>query len=479
MNFAFITYIIGWVISLEAVAMLLPCIVAVIYGEKQGFYYLGVALIFLIVGILTVRKKPQNQQLFAKEGFTAVGISWIVLSIIGALPLFISGEIPNFVDALFEITSGFTTTGASILNDVEALSHTALFWRSFSHWLGGMGVFVFLLTIMPMTGGNNIHLLRAESPGPSVGKLVPKLRDTSRILYLIYFVMTFVCFICLLIAGMPLFDAVVTSIGTAGTGGFGIRADSIGSYSDACKWIITIFMILFGVNFNFYFYLLGKNKKEAFKIEEVRWYFVIILVAVAVITLNINSMYDSVFDSLTDAAFQVGSIITSTGFATTDFNLWPTLSKTLIVALMLMGACAGSTGGGIKVSRYIILYKAAKQQAYTFVHPRSVRTLTMDGKAIDKEMVKGVLLFVTTYFFILMMSIIIISIDGFDILSNTTGVIACLSNIGPGLEVVGPAGNFAGFSMLSKIVFIIDMLAGRLEIYPILILLTPKLWLKK
>ena len=479
MNFNFITYIIGWVMSIESVTMLLPALVGLIYGENSGWYYLFFAILFLIPGIVIIKKKPENQQLFAKEGFVVVGLCWIIISIIGALPLCISGEIPSFTDALFEIVSGFTTTGASIVPNVEELTHAALFWRSFSHWIGGMGVFVFLLIIMPMAGGNNIHLLRAESPGPSVGKLVPKLKDTSKILYLIYFSLTVICFICLIIADMPLFDSILTALGTAGTGGFGIKCDSMGSYNDAIKWIVTVFMILFGVNFNFYFFLLGKNKKEAFKIEEIRVYFLTILISVIIIALNIRGMYASMYDCFRESAFQVGSLITSTGFATTDFNLWPSLSKGILISIMFMGACAGSTGGGIKVSRFIIMFKAISQEIYTYVHPKSVRNVSMDGKVIDKQMIKNVFMFMSTYFMIYLFSFLIICVDGFDLTTNFTSIVACMSNIGPGLEMVGPTGNFAAFSGISKYVLIFDMLAGRLELFPILILFAPRLWFKK
>ncbi len=477
MNIAFIIYIIGWILSIEAVSLLLPALVGLIYNEQTGIYYLVTGVICLIIGIILTRKKPKNQKLFAREGFALVALCWIVMSLVGALPLFFSGEIPMFTNALFEIVSGFTTTGASILDDVEAMSHAGLFWRSFSHWIGGMGVFVFLLCIMPMTGGNNIHLMKAESPGPSVGKLVPKLRDTAKILYIIYFVLTVVLFIALLIAKMPLFDAIVTSIGTAGTGGFGIKGDSIGGYNDAVQWIVAVGMMMFGINFNFYFFLLGKNKKEAFKIEEVRWYVFAVIAATVIIAFNISGMCGSLYEAFKYAFFQVNTLITSTGFATTNFDLWPSFSKIVLVSLMFMGACAGSTGGGIKVSRYVIMFKAIKQEIDSFIHPRSVKSIEMDGKVVDKAMVKSVFMFLGAYAIIFTVSAILLSLDSDkSIVTSFTAVVACLSNMGPGLDQVGPAANFNGMTIFSKYVLIFDMLAGRLELFPMIVLFSPSLW---
>lgn len=480
MNIAFIIYIIGWILSIEGVSLLLPALVGLIYGEQVGLIYLVSGVACFLVGFIFTRKKPKNQKLFAREGFALVALCWIVMSLVGALPLFCSGEIPIFTNALFEIVSGFTTTGASILDDVEAMSHTGLFWRSFSHWIGGMGVFVFLLCIMPMTGGTNIHLMKAESPGPSVGKLVPKLRDTAKILYIIYFVLTVILFIALLIAGMPLFDAVVTSVGTAGTGGFGIHGDSIGGYNDACQWIVAVGMMMFGINFNFYFFLIGKNKKEAFKIEEVRWYLGAVVVATLVIALNLffkcENYANNFYIALRDSFFQVNTLITSTGFATTDFNLWPSFSKVLLITLMFMGACAGSTGGGIKVSRYIIMFKAVKQEIASFIHPRSVKSIEMDGKVIERDMIRSVFMFLAMYAIIFTVSVICISFEGKDVVTSFTSVVACLSNMGPGFEQVGPSGNFNCMSIFSKYVLMFDMLAGRLELFPMIVLFSPSLW---
>lgn len=478
MNYSIIRYIIGWVLVLEAIFLLLPSLVALIYQEKSGVAFIVTAVLCAVIGILLTARKPKNKNYYAREGFVIVALSWIVMSLFGALPFVISGEIPSYVNALFEIVSGFTTTGASILSDVEALSHACLFWRSFSHWIGGMGVFVFLLIVLPLTGGSNMHLMRAESPGPSVGKLVPKVRETAKILYMIYIAMTLIEMVILALGGMSIFEAVTLSFGTAGTGGFGVKNSSIADYSVFCQAVITIFMILFGVNFNFYYYLLGKNKKNAFKIEEVKWYFIIIFASIAVITFNIREFYDSIWAALHHAAFQVGSVITTTGYATADFNLWPQMSKTVLVLIMFIGACAGSTGGGIKVSRILIMFKTIGQEIKTLIHPRSVHTIKMDDKAVDKGVVRGVGAFLMTYAVIFCVSLLLITLDGKDLITNFTAVTATINNIGPGLMEVGPTGNFGGFSAFSKCVFIFDMLAGRLELYPILLLLTPSVWRK-
>ncbi|MBQ8260820.1 MAG: TrkH family potassium uptake protein [Lachnospiraceae bacterium] len=478
MNYGIIGYILGWVLTIESLFMFLPCIIAAIYREETGWTFLTVAVIGLLTGFIITRRKPKNTVFFTREGFVIVSLSWILMSIVGAIPFVLNGDIPNFTNALFETISGFTTTGASILADVEALSKCSLFWRSFTHWIGGMGVLVFLLAILPMTGGHNMHLMRAESTGPAVGKLVPKVKETAKILYMIYFCMTVVQIVLLLIAGMPWFDAVTTAVGTAGTGGFGIKADSMAGYSPAIQWIVTIFMILFGVNFNMYYLLLGKNKLNAFKLEEVRWYFVVILVSTGIITANIASTYSNLSDAVRDAAFQVGSIITTTGFATTDFVIWPMASQVILVILMFLGACAGSTGGGVKISRIVIMLKAVKQEVMYLLHPKSVKMIKMDDKALDKSVVRNVTVFLATYVLIYIVSLILVSFDNFDFTTTFTGVMATLNNIGPGLGAVGPAGNFDGFSDLSKYVLMFDMLAGRLELYPMLLLLTPAVWKK-
>lgn len=478
MNYSIITYILGWVLMFESGFLLLPCLVAAIYKEKTGLAFFIVALICFALGFIRTRKKPKNQVYFAREGFAIVALSWIVMSIFGALPFVMNGDIPNFTDALFETISGFTTTGASVLSNVEALSHSSLFWRSFTHWIGGMGVFVFLLAVLPLTGGYNMHLMRAESPGPSVGKLVPKVRDTAKILYIIYFVMTVVEIVALLLAGMPVFDALTTAFGTAGTGGFGIKNSSMGEYGVLVQAIVTVFMILFGVNFNAYYILLGKNKKNVFKLEEVKWYFIIIAVTVGIITFNIRDLFESFGLAFHHAAFQVASIITTTGYSTANFDLWPQLSRTLLVIIMFIGACAGSTGGGIKVSRIVILFKTVRQELGYFMHPRSVNVIKIDDKAVEKNTIRSVSTFMVTYVIIFGVSLVILAFDNLDMVTNFTAVAATINNIGPGLEIVGPMGNYGIFSPVAKYVLMFDMLAGRLELYPLLLLFTPAVWKK-
>ncbi len=478
MNHSIIRFILGKVLLFESAFLVLPCIVALIYGEQEGYAYVIVALISALTGYIISRKRPANQVYFAREGFVTVALSWIIMSIVGAVPFVISGDIPSFTDALFETISGFTTTGASVLSNVEGLSYCSLFWRSFTHWIGGMGVFIFLLAVLPMTGGYNMHLMRAESPGPSVSKLVPRIRDTAKILYIIYIVMTLVEIVLLLFAGMPLFDSLTTSFGTAGTGGFGIKNDSMTSYSVAIQVIVTIFMILFGVNFNAYYILLGKNKKSVFKMEEVKWYFIIIAVSVLVITIDITAVFGNVLTAFQQSSFQVASIITTTGYSTADFNMWPQLSRTLLVIIMFIGACAGSTGGGIKVSRILILFKSMKQEINSFIHPRSVKTIKLDDKAVDKDTVRGVNAFLVTYVMIFGISMVILAFDNLDMVTNFTSIAATINNIGPGLELVGPTGNFGIFSPVAKYVLMFDMLAGRLELYPILVLFSPSVWKK-
>ncbi|MBR6382463.1 MAG: TrkH family potassium uptake protein [Lachnospiraceae bacterium] len=478
MNISIILYTLGRVLAIESAFMVLPGIVALIYQENNWWTYFVVALVGMLAGLLVSLRKPKNTQFFAKEGFASVGLAWLLISLTGALPPFISREIPNYIDAVFEMSSGFTTTGATILTDVEAMSHATLFWRSFSHWIGGMGIFVFLLAVMPMVGGVNMHLLRAESPGPVVGKLVPKMKDSSQILYIIYIFLTVVQILSLWIMGMSFFEAVCTACATAGTGGFGIYNSSIANFSTLIKWDVTIFMILYGINFNVYFLILARKFKSIFKIEEVRTYLIVIVVSVLIITLNIFKTYDTFGGALTDAAFQVASIITTTGFATCDFNLWPSLSKTILILLMVTGACAGSTGGGLKFSRVLILIKAVRQEINSFIHPRSVKAVGMDDRTVDKAVVKSVCVYAVLFALIYFGSVFIVSIDKYDMVTNFTAVLATMNNVGPGFEVVGATGNYAGFNYLSKIVFIFDMLAGRLELYPILLLFVPMMWKK-
>lgn len=476
MNSSIIRYVLGNVLRIEAALLLLPCLTAVIYQENEGFYYLGVALLCLLLGTFMTWKKPENFVFYLKEGCIATSLSWIFLSFFGALPFVFTGEIPSLTDALFETISGFTTTGASILSDVEALSYTSLFWRSFTHWIGGMGVLVFLLAIIPMSGGSHINLMRAESPGPSVGKLVPKLRHTARILYIIYFGMTLIQIILLLIGRMPLFDTLTITFGTAGTGGFGIKNDSMMSYSPYLQWVVTIFMILFGVNFNAYYFILLGSIKKAFSIEEVRCYFGIIAVSTAIIFFQMLGTIGNAFDTLTHASFQVASIITTTGYSTADFNAWSQTSKVVLVLLMFIGACAGSTGGGIKVSRFVILVKTLIKELNSYIHPKSVKKIKIEGKPIEHETVRSTNVYFITFILLFSASVLAVSFEGKDLITSFTAVAATINNIGPGLEMVGPTQNFGILSPFSKYVLMFDMLAGRLELFPLLILFHPAVW---
>lgn len=475
MNRSMIRVILGYVLKIEACFLLLPCIVALIYGEEGGLMYLLVAVICMVIGLLmTMIRKPKNTAIFLKEGCVATASSWLVLSLFGALPFWLTGEIPSYLDALFETISGFTTTGASILPEVESLSHCSLFWRSFTHWIGGMGVLVFLLAIIPMSGGSNINLMKAESPGPSVGKLVPKIKSSARILYLIYLGMTVVQIVLLLCGGMSLFESLTISFGTAGTGGFAVLNDSIASYSVYCQWVITIFMILFGVNFNAYYLILLRKVKKAFAMEEIRWYLGIILIAIVTISVNIYNLYGNVADTVRHASFQVASIITTTGYATTDFNLWPTTSKFVLAILMIIGACAGSTGGGIKVSRIAIMFKTIRRELNSYIHPKSVKKILFDNKLVEHDVLRAINVYLITYILIYVLSVFVVSFEGYDLTTTLTSVLATFNNIGPGLEMVGPTSNFGFFNGLSKIVLMVDMLAGRLELFPLLILFHPK-----
>lgn len=476
MNSSIIRYVLGQVLKIEGILMLLPCLVALIYQESVGFYYLVTALLCMILGFLMTFKKPSDFVFYLKEGCVTTTLSWALMSFFGAIPFWASGEIPSLTDALFETVSGFTTTGASILSDVEALSHCSLMWRSFTHWIGGMGVLVFLLAVIPMTGGSHMNLMRAESPGPSVGKLVPKIKSTARILYLIYFGLTVIQCILLLCGGMTLFDSLATSFGTAGTGGFGIKNDSIGGYSPYIQWVVTIFMILFGVNFNAYYLILFHQFKKAISMEEVRYYFLVILASIAIICVDIRNYYESFSEVLRHAAFQVGSLITTTGFSTTDFNLWPQTSKTILVLIMFIGACAGSTGGGIKVSRFVVLFKTVAKELDSYIHPKSIKKIKMDGKPVEHEVLRSINVYFITFITVFVVSLLIVSFDGHDLVTNFTAVTATINNIGPGLNMVGPTENFGFFSNLSKYVFIIDMLAGRLELFPLLIFFHPAVW---
>jgi len=477
MNRSIILNILGWILTVEAALMILPCIVAAIYNEKSGYYFLLVMGICFVVGMPLLFYKPKSKLFFSKEGFVSVALGWIILSIMGALPFYISGEIPSFIDALFETISGFTTTGSSILTDVESLSKCMIFWRSFTHWIGGMGILVFILAIMPMTGGEGMHILRAESPGPSISKLTPRLKTTALTLYLIYLGMTVLQVILLLIGRMPLFDALTITLGTAGTGGFAIKNSNMADYSTYNQFIVGLFMFLFGVNFNIYYLMLFRKFKIAFKSEELRTYCLIVLSSIILIAFNLGGL-KNFFGYLHEAAFQVSSIITTTGYATVDFNYWPTFSKSILVIIMFIGACAGSTCGSMKVSRIIILFKALGKELSFLKHKRSVKILKFDGSKIDHEVMRSTNVFFVTYIFIFAISVLLVSLDNLDFTSTFTAVAATLNNIGPGLDLVGPMGNFSSFSDLSKLVMMFDMLAGRLEIFPMLLLFTPSTWRK-
>ena len=477
MNHAMVRYLIGWMLGVESLFLLLPALTALIYREDVVLAYVGVAALCMALAALFCHKKPTNTRFYAREGFVTVALCWIVLALTGALPFMLSGEIPFVVDALFETISGFTTTGATILSDVEALSHASLLWRSLTHWVGGMGVLVFMLIVLPLAGGQTIHLMRAESPGPSVSKLSPHLRDTAMILYAIYLGMTILETILLLLGGMPLFDALCTSMATAGTGGFGIWNTSIAHYNSYyLQAVVTVFMILFGINFSVYFLLLTRRFKAAFRIEEVRVYLGVILASSVVIALNVRHLFPSLLDSFHHAAFQVASIITTTGFSTVDFNQWPALSKAILVLLMFIGACAGSTGGGMKCSRILLMCKSIRKEMQFLIHPRAVRVNKIDGRRVPHEVMRSVNVFMIAYLLLFILSVLLLSITNEELITNFTAVAATLNNVGPGLELVGPAANFGFFSPLSKIVLMFDMLAGRLEVFPMLLLFAPGTW---
>ena len=479
MNYRMISYILGWILIFEGLFLSVPMLTAIVYGESVlPSYLIAMGICFLIGGLL-VFKKPKKKQLFAREGCVIVALSWIVLSAFGALPFLMTREIPTFIDALFETVSGFTTTGASILSDVEKLSHASLMWRSFTHWVGGMGVLVFTMAVLPVSDGRAMHLMRAESPGPSVGKISSKIRDTAKILYAMYLVLTVVQTILLRLVGLPWYDALITAFGAAGTGGFSNRAASIGAYgSPAVEMITAVFMVLFGINFNVYFFLLIRHFKEAFACEEMRVYLGVIAASTLAVAGNIFHLYGNVWQSLRYSFFQVASIITTTGYATTDFNMWPTFSKAVLVLLMFFGACAGSTGGGIKISRIIIMCKTAKQDLMRVLHPHAVTTVRFEGKPLDDKTVFGVRTYMNLYLIIFVLSTMVVAINQFDLVTTFTAVASCLNNIGPGLNQVGPMMNFGAYSNFAKLVLIFDMLAGRLEIFPMLVLFLPDTWRK-
>lgn len=479
MNYSIIRYIVFRILEFSALFMTLPCLVAAIYREKAGFAFAAVMLGSLLVAEIGKQFKPKSNVFYAKEGFVTVSLSWIVLSLVGALPFWLSGEIPSYVDALYETISGLTTTGASILPDVEALSKSVQFWRLFTHWIGGMGVLVLIIAVLPLSGGYNMHLMRAESPGPTVGKLVPRVQTTAKILYGIYIGLTVLQMVVLKVAGMSLYDSIVLSFATMGTGGFGILNTSIGSYSLTIQIVFIIFMTLGALNFNVYYLLLvAKKPKEALKHEEARTFLCIVLVASVLITWNIRGYYDNIGIAFKDAVFQVVSLGSSTGFATTNFDLWPEFSKIILFFVMAIGACAGSTGGGFKVSRVMILLQDMKNELLRVVHPNIVKKTHLEGRAVDDTTVRSVKSYLTIYLVIYLVSFLLLSLDKFDFTSNFTAVMANINNTGPGFGAVGPTCNYGGYSVFSKFVLMFDMLTGRLELLPMLILFSPKTWKK-
>ena len=481
MNYRAVVNVIGRILFLEAILMCFPIIVDLIYGEGDWIYFLIPTLCLFAISILIVAfVKPKEMLLYAREGFVITALAWVIISIIGAIPFNISGQIPSFMDAVFESVSGFTTTGASILTDVEALSHSMLFWRSFSHWIGGMGILVFVLALLPNQEGGSMHILRAESTGPNVGKIVSKMRITARILYTIYIALTIVCFVFLVAGKMPVFDAICHAVGTAGTGGFGIYNTSIGYYNNTYfEMVIAVFMFLFGINFNVYYLILIGKIGETLKFEEVRAYFIIVIVATLVIALDVMALYENFGQALRYSFFQVNTIISTTGYSTVDFNAWPTFAKIILFMLMIIGSCAGSTAGGFKISRMLILSKSSVTDMRKMLHPRQVIKTKLDGDVLSEDTIRNTKTYLVAYAGIIVVSILLISIEGYGgFETNVSAVIACFNNIGPGFELVGPMGNYSEYSIFSKIVLSLDMLAGRLEIFPILLLFSPSTWRK-
>ena len=479
MNYKLLLKINGKLLMLEAAFMLLPVITALIYRESSGLAFLPVIALLLLIGFSLSRLTPKRNEMYAREGLAIVSTSWILMSLAGALPFYISREIPVFIDAFFETASGFTTTGASILDNVEALSHSMLFWRSFTHWVGGMGVLVFILAIAPLAGSYTVNLMRAESPGPQVEKVTPKIGSTAKLLYLIYASLTLLQFVLMCVGGMPVFDSLLTSFGTAGTGGFGVKNSSIADYGTYIQSVITVFMLLYGINFSIYYMILLKKIKPVFKNEELRMYLGVVAAAIILITANVADRFESLYEAFHHSAFQVASIISTTGFSTVNFDAWPSFSKSILVLLMIFGASAGSTGGGIKISRILIMLKYIGREAVRLIHPRKVNTITVDGHKVEHDMLKNIFLFIMCYAGLLMLSVLIISLDGYSFTSNVTATISALSNIGPYFDAINDAWNFSSFSALSKLVLTLDMIFGRLEILPVLILFVPDTWRRK
>ena len=478
MNHSIIRYILIRVLEFTGLFLLLPYFVGLIYNESQRYAFLAVSLGSLGVGMLAKIWKPKSKVFYAREGFVAVSLSWILISLVGAIPFVLTGEIPSFVDALYETVSGFTTTGGTVLDNVENLSRCSQFWRLFTHWIGGMGVLVLILAVLPLSGSYNMHLMRAESTGPSVGKLVPKVKNTARILYVIYIGFTLLEIVSLVITGLSLYDAATLTFSTVGTGGFGLLNSSVAEYSRASQIVIMVFMFLCGISFQVYYLLLMRKPGEILKNEELHAYLTIIIGSVVLIGINIYSSIQNIGETIFQAGFQVISIITTTGFSTTDFNLWPSFSKMIIFLLMIVGACAGSTGGGFKISRLIVLIKSIKNEVTSVIHPRSVKKIHFCGRPLSDEVVRSIRVFLAIFIGIYLVSVLIISLDGHGFTTNMSAVMACIGNVGPGFELVGPLGNFGNFSVLSKCVLMFDMLAGRLELLPILVLFSVKTWKK-
>ena len=479
MNYRMIFHTLGWVLNVEAALMIPSLICSFLYADNCVLPFVISIAFCILAGMTLFTFKPKTKTMYAKEGFITVALSWIFLSIFGALPFVFSGSIPNYIDAVFETVSGFTTTGASIVPEVEKLSKGILYWRSFSHWVGGMGVLVFVMMTQSLSsGGGDIHLMRSESTGPSVSKLVPRSRATAKYLYSIYCVISLLEFVMLLVAGNTIFDSMLLTFGSVGTGGFAILNSSVASYNAATQIIIAVFMILCGINFGCYYLILTRRAKEVLRNEELRVYLGVMLAAIAVVTVNILDLYDSAGEALRHALFQVSSVMTTTGYATADFNLWPELSRVILLMVMIIGGCAGSTGGGMKVSRIVILWKEGYRQMKKSISPNKVEVVRFNGKRVAPELVTSIAGFLILYLLIFLGSLLLISLDGFDTTSNVTAVIATLNNIGPGLEMVGPTGSFAAYSGLSKLVLIFNMLAGRLEILPVLAMMMPRTWRK-
>ena len=480
MNYKMTAYVLGKMLGVEALVLCIPAAVSLIYGETSDMAAFGITSAMLCVFFLLFgRKKPENGRIYGKDGLVIVAAAWILWSVFGALPFYLSREIPSYVDALFETVSGFTTTGSTILTDIEALSYGMNFWRCLTHWIGGMGVLVFVMVVTSLDDKSSMHLMRAEVPGPEADKLVPKARETAKLLYAMYLALTVAEIIFLLVGGMNLYDSIIHSFSTAGTGGFANHNSSVAYYDSAyIDGVITVFMILFGINFNMYFLLLIKDVKSVWKNEEVRAYLGIIVAATLVITCNVLSIYKEPLKAFRYSIFQVASIITTTGFATADFNLWPELSKCILLLIMVIGACAGSTGGGVKVSRFLILWKSILKQVKGMLHPKSVNVVKVNGKKISNETLQGVYAYFSAYVFVFGISVLLVALDNFDFATTISGVLTTLSNVGPGISRVGPIENFQSFSVLSKIVFSMDMLIGRLEIFPFLMICSPSFWRK-